>query len=105
MTTRIPGAEPLPKAVEQLTGCFLVASLLLVAGPAAGESDRFGWHWGFAAAGIGMLVGLVQFQLGRSRLGEAGRSPPYQSSNTGAAWSGLAAAVALAALLLASEML
>ena len=66
-----------------------------------GESDRFGWHWGFAAAGIGMLAGLVQFQLGRSRLGEAGRSPPYQSSNTGVAWSGLAAAVALAALLLA----
>ena len=26
-----------------------------------GESERFGWHYGFAAAGVGMLIGLVTY--------------------------------------------
>jgi len=25
------------------------------------KSDRFGWHWGFAAAGVGMVLGLVTY--------------------------------------------
>ena len=33
------------------------------------------WHYGFAAAGVGMLVGLVQFKLTRFYLGEAGQYP------------------------------
>jgi POT family proton-dependent oligopeptide transporter len=33
---------------------------------------RMGWHWGFAAAGIGMVFGLVQFRLSRHLLGTAG---------------------------------
>lgn len=36
------------------------------------ESDRFGWHWGFAAAGIGMAAGLVYFRYSRKLLGDAG---------------------------------
>ncbi len=40
-----------------------------------GESDRFGWHWGFAAAGVGMLCGLVQFRMASWRLGDAGLAP------------------------------
>ncbi len=30
------------------------------------------WHWGFSAAGFGMVLGLIQFRLGYGRLGEAG---------------------------------
>jgi POT family proton-dependent oligopeptide transporter len=40
-----------------------------------GESEKFGWHYGFAAAGIGMLFGLVQFYLSSARLGDAGLRP------------------------------
>ena len=42
-----------------------------------GESDRFGWHYGFAAAGVGMLIGLIQFRLTRHHLGDAARFPDY----------------------------
>ena len=27
--------------------------------------EKIGWHWGFAAAGVGMLVGLVTYLFGR----------------------------------------
>jgi POT family proton-dependent oligopeptide transporter len=40
-----------------------------------GESDTFGWHWGFAAAGVGMFVGLVYFRRSWQLLGDAGRLP------------------------------
>ena len=30
------------------------------------------WHWGFSAAGFGMVLGLIQFRLGYGRLGNAG---------------------------------
>jgi POT family proton-dependent oligopeptide transporter len=38
----------------------------LIAG-SLGESERFGWHYGFAAAGVGMLLGLVTFVWGRNK--------------------------------------
>jgi len=34
--------------------------------------EKVGWHWGFAAAGIGMVVGLLIFVYGQERLGYAG---------------------------------
>ena len=37
--------------------------------------QRVNWHAGFAAAGIGMTIGLVQFLWGRHHLGDAGRAP------------------------------
>ena len=40
-----------------------------------GQSERFGWHYGFAAAGVGMAFGVVQFWLTRHQLGDAGRDP------------------------------
>ncbi len=40
-----------------------------------GESARFGWHYGFAAAGVGMLAGLWYFRRTQSRLGDTGRHP------------------------------
>jgi POT family proton-dependent oligopeptide transporter len=33
------------------------------------------WHYGFAAAGVGMLLGLIQFRLTRGTLGQAGVAP------------------------------
>ena len=38
-----------------------------------GESTRFGWHWGFGAAGVGMTFGLLQYWLGGKHLGDAGQ--------------------------------
>jgi len=40
-----------------------------------GQSPNFGWHYGFAAAGVGMLFGVIQFWLTRQNLGEAGLHP------------------------------
>ncbi len=35
--------------------------------------EKFGWHWGFGAAGVGMLIGLVWFALrARPTLGNLG---------------------------------
>ena len=34
--------------------------------------EKANWHYGFGAAGIGMVLGLVQFRLTRHRLGGAG---------------------------------
>ena len=46
----------------------------LVCGTLA-QSPSFGWHYGFAAAGVGMLFGVVQFWLTKQHLGDAGRLP------------------------------
>ncbi len=39
------------------------------------QSPNYGWHWGFAAAGVGMLFGLIQFRMTRHYLGTAGLHP------------------------------
>src|SRR5437870_3928085 len=67
-------------------GAFLAP---LVCGTLA---ERVGWHWGFGAAGVGMTLGLIQYVLGRSRLGNAGivREKP---KDAGLLWGTLAFAV------------
>lgn len=42
---------------------------------ALAESQGFGWHWGFAVAGVGMLLGLLQFRMSAKYLGSAGLRP------------------------------
>ena len=47
--------------------------------------QNWNWHWGFSAAGFGMVLGLIQFRLGYGRLGDAGvlrsdRTPEQRSS-------------------------
>jgi POT family proton-dependent oligopeptide transporter len=37
--------------------------------------QKITWHAGFAAAGVGMLIGVVQYVLGGRYLGEAGKYP------------------------------
>ena len=34
--------------------------------------EQNSWHWGFGAAGVGMVLGLVQYKVGADRLGDAG---------------------------------
>jgi len=48
----------------------------LVCGSLA-QSDSYGWHYGFAAAGVGMLFGLIQFRMTQRYLGEAGLEPAH----------------------------
>ncbi len=37
--------------------------------------EFYGWHWGFGAAGVGMLAGLMIYALGGRYLPESGRAP------------------------------
>jgi POT family proton-dependent oligopeptide transporter len=47
--------------------------------------QRVDWHLGFAAAGVGMLLGLVQYVAGAKYLGDAGIHPaPAASPEAGA---------------------
>jgi POT family proton-dependent oligopeptide transporter len=34
--------------------------------------EGYHWHWGFGVAGVGMVLGLIQFRLGVDGLGDAG---------------------------------
>ena len=44
------------------------------------QNSRFGWSWGFAAAGIGMTLGLISFVLLRKKyLGDIGMVPMGQT--------------------------
>ena len=40
----------------------------------------FGWHYGFAAAGLGMVGGLIQYSLGSKHLGSAGLYPDVEEA-------------------------
>src|SRR5690606_805428 len=35
--------------------------------------EGYNWHWGFSLAGFGMVLGLIQYRLGRGYLGTVGR--------------------------------
>ena len=62
--------------------------------------QRINWHAGFAAAGVGMVLGVVQYVFGSSRLGQVGLEPAPAASPAHAAalrrqaalWGGLIAA-------------
>lgn len=49
-----------------LGGLFgpLVCSLL---------AESIDWHWGFSAAGVGMVLGLIQYRFGGHHLGDTGK--------------------------------
>jgi len=52
-----------------------------------GVDPQSSWHWGFAAAGVGMTLGLVQYLLSRDRLASVGHRPaqsPQQALKNGA---------------------
>ena len=53
---------------------YMGINLGALAGPAVTGflGEGYHWHWGFGAAGVGMLLGLYQFRLGFSHLGDIG---------------------------------
>lgn len=60
------------------------------------------WHWGFSAAGFGMVLGLIQYRLGGKYLGQAGTfqstDPPQVVNRRGRNFflvAGVAAAVVI----------
>ncbi len=45
------------------------------------QNPRFGWHWGFACSGVGMMLGLVTYLWGRDKyLPGIGTSPTRTAS-------------------------
>jgi len=48
-----------------------------------GLNPAHSWHWGFAAAGVGMTIGVIQYVLGGSRLRDAGLKPTKTAEQTG----------------------
>ena len=47
-----------------------------------GELRAYNWHYGFAAAGVGMVLGLIQYKLTEKNLGEAGLYPERLADET-----------------------
>jgi len=66
-----------------------------------GQNPDYGWHWGFGAAGVGMLFGVIQFWMTRKYLGTAGLHPASSGDAAKDAisrrrgWIGVAIGVAL----------
>ena len=56
----------------------------LVAPIIVGALAAFNWHWGFAAAGVGMALGLIQYVLGWSRIRNVGLAPAAQARKNAA---------------------
>jgi POT family proton-dependent oligopeptide transporter len=61
--------------------------------------EKINWRLGFAAAGVGMVLGLVQFQFTRRHLGEAGARPAPRPATRARDWGVVAAAAGLVAAL------
>ena len=62
--------------------------------------QRVNWHYGFAAAGIGMVAGLIQYVLGGRHLGQGGLRPAVSTPDEASRnWrTGIVAAVVLITL-------
>ena len=49
-------------------------------------AEKLGWHWGFGAAGVGMVIGLIVFIVGQTRLAQTGLLPNQQALTPRDAW-------------------
>jgi proton-dependent oligopeptide transporter, POT family len=74
--------------------------------------ENYNWHWGFSLAGIGMVLGLIQYRMGGKYLGEAGILSTAQLEEAKTKTMGFyralgftAAGVALLAVLMATNVL
>ena len=63
--------------------------------------EKVNWHYGFAAAGLGMALGLVQFRLTRHHLGGAGLTPDHHRATTRRDWTLVSVALGALALVVA----
>lgn len=67
--------------------------------------EKVGWHWGFGAAGVGMLLGLINYVVrAKPTLGDLGvdpvrhPDPEVQRRSERRGWTGVAAGLAILAL-------
>lgn len=67
-----------------------------------GLNPLHSWHWGFAAAGVGMTFGLIMYVLQRERLAHVGHAPAPEADGS-RPWGKLAA-VAVSSLVLIAAM-
>lgn len=44
--------------------------------------EKIDWHYGFGAAGVGMVLGLIQFRITQKHLGQAGAKPERKLSGS-----------------------
>ena len=65
--------------IFQLTISFAVIAAPLISGTLG---EKVGWHWGFGAAGVGMVVGLATYLSGRRWLPDAERYPRAATTST-----------------------
>jgi len=69
-----------------------------------GALAAYNWHWGFAAAGVGMVAGLIQYVIGRKKLDGVGEPPVKNELNATAVTPGyliqVGAVLAVAAAIL-----
>jgi POT family proton-dependent oligopeptide transporter len=64
-----------------------------------GLKDHWGWHYGFAAAGVGMVLGLIQYAKTWRHLGDAGLHPMVPTSNAKRDWALVGSALGAIALI------
>jgi len=61
-------------------------------------ATTYSWQWAFSVAGIGMVIGLAQYAIGRHRLGEAGLAVPRPATAEQRRWAPLLAVACLAVI-------
>jgi proton-dependent oligopeptide transporter, POT family len=49
--------------------------------------EKVNWHYGFGAAGVGMVLGLIQYRLSAKHLGEAGKHPGHAEKARPVHWA------------------
>ncbi|HXG92376.1 MAG TPA: peptide MFS transporter [Blastocatellia bacterium] len=60
--------------------------------------EKINWHLGFAAAGVGMVLGLIQYRMGYKYLGDAGQMRDENAATRSRAIRSLIAGIALVAV-------
>jgi proton-dependent oligopeptide transporter, POT family len=68
-----------------------------------GMNPQHSWHWGFAAAGVGMTLGLIVYVMQRERLAHVGAAPADGARPWGKLALVAAASVALILIMIASD--
>jgi len=68
--------------------------------------EEVNWHYGFGAAGIGMVLGLIQFKLTGDKLGDVGAAPnaEHDPAWQRKVWTGIGGTLALFAAFVAAVM-
>jgi POT family proton-dependent oligopeptide transporter len=92
-----------PRRDAGFTVFYMGINIGAVLGPlVCGVLATYDWRYGFAAAGFGMLAGLIQFRLMHGHLGSAGLAPAVPPTPTlrKRSWSVVASGVAGAFALL-----